>query len=132
MGLERRYVATCDTCFDVSDGFADSVDGMLAELSGSSWVVRGRGRRRRIYCSPDCETHSERPLFHAYGPIRGGCGHRHLTIDTARECVTADMRHCGVHGGYTDRYVAPLNAAAEAMLDPDTERAIDHKLSEES
>lgn len=39
------------------------------------------------------------------GPVRGCCGHKHLTIRTAAECMARDDAGCRRQGGYSDRRV---------------------------
>lgn len=55
------------------------------------------------------------------GPVRGDCGHRHRSIDTARTCLRRDGDGCASQGGYSDRRVvrwdgSELTAAEEAEL----------------
>lgn len=42
------------------------------------------------------------------GSVRGGCGHRHKTIESALACAERDARACASLGGgaYSDRRVA--------------------------
>jgi hypothetical protein len=42
------------------------------------------------------------------GSVRGGCGHKHRSIDTAAKCVKRDMGGCQSQGGYSDRSVVKI------------------------
>lgn len=46
--------------------------------------------------------------YTTWGPVRGGCGHVHLTMDAAAECAAKDARKCAAAGGYSDRRVRRL------------------------
>ena len=39
------------------------------------------------------------------GKISGNCGHRHIKLHRAAECVKRDRIGCQNQGGYSDRYV---------------------------
>lgn len=39
------------------------------------------------------------------GSVRGCCGHKHRSIDTAIRCLAADRDGCANQGGYSDRTV---------------------------
>lgn len=39
------------------------------------------------------------------GSIRGSCGHKHRTIETARKCLQEDQAGCRSQGGYSDRRI---------------------------
>jgi hypothetical protein len=39
------------------------------------------------------------------GSVRGCCGHKHRSIETAQKCVMADEAGCRRQGGYSDRSV---------------------------
>jgi hypothetical protein len=45
--------------------------------------------------------------YEAKGAVRGGCGHRHRSIDGALRCAERDQRSCSKLGGgaYSDRTV---------------------------
>lgn len=45
--------------------------------------------------------------YEARGDVRGGCGHRHRSIETALRCADRDHRECSKLGGgsYSDRGV---------------------------
>ena len=55
------------------------------------------------------------------GPVRGTCGHRHRSIETAAKCVLRDGRDCRSLGGgaYSDRRVVAVEAGAERELTGD-------------
>ena len=36
------------------------------------------------------------------GSVRGDCGHRHRSIEAARECCDRDRRACELQGAYSD------------------------------
>ena len=43
--------------------------------------------------------------YTTFGSVRGGCGHRHKTLESARRCLDKDQSGCGSQGGYSDREV---------------------------
>lgn len=43
--------------------------------------------------------------YTTYGSVRGGCGHKHRTIETACRCMQRDQRDCKSVRGYSDRSV---------------------------
>ena len=43
--------------------------------------------------------------FTTAGSVRGGCGHKHRTLESAERCLCADARGCRKVGGYSDRSV---------------------------
>jgi len=56
------------------------------------------------------------------GSVRGGCGHKHRTIETAVKCLRRDQADCRRAGGYSDRCVVrsdgePMDAEDEAWID---------------
>ncbi len=55
------------------------------------------------------------------GEIRGSCGHRHRSIETARECVSRDRRGCRRQGGYSDRNV--VRCDGEPMTEDEQDKA---------
>lgn len=48
--------------------------------------------------------------YTTWGPIRGGCGHAHRTIEAARRCVEKDVRTHRRRGGFSDRLVVFIEA----------------------
>lgn len=48
---------------------------------------------------------AKRVYYTTDGDIRGCCGHKHRSIDTAIRCLTADSDGCASQGGYSDRTV---------------------------
>ena len=48
-----------------------------------------------------------RVTFEAWGPVRGGCGHRHRSPEAAEKCRQKDIRALRSLGGraYSDRTV---------------------------
>lgn len=68
------------------------------------------------------------------GSVRGGCGHKHLTVSAAQRCADADQRACARLGGgaYSDRVVersdgsrlndSEADALAHAYADADAQR----------
>ena len=44
------------------------------------------------------------------GNVRGTCGHKHGTIDTAAKCLHRDQIGCNKQGGYSDREVVEVDA----------------------
>ena len=55
--------------------------------------------------------------WHAWGPIRGGCGHFHRFWEDALECALDDGVACREQGGYSDRHARRLPPRS-AGLDP--------------
>ena len=47
--------------------------------------------------------------YTTHGQVRGGCGHRHRTIEAAEACLSRDIRACNSAGGYSDRVVAEID-----------------------
>jgi len=47
--------------------------------------------------------------YHAVGPIRGRCGHKHVTIRAAVRCCARDQKGCASQGGYSDRFVQRID-----------------------
>lgn len=43
--------------------------------------------------------------YETAGSVRGSCGHRHRSEDTARRCLRHDQEGCAQQGGYSDRRV---------------------------
>lgn len=43
--------------------------------------------------------------YYSKGPVRGCCGHRHRTPETAIACSERDGYYCHRQGGYSDRQV---------------------------
>jgi hypothetical protein len=39
------------------------------------------------------------------GNVRGGCGHKHRSLETAWKCLQRDRSGCQSQGGYSDRQV---------------------------
>lgn len=46
------------------------------------------------------------------GSVRGCCGHKHRTIDSAVTCIEKDSAGCARQGGYSDRYVIRHDGSA--------------------
>ena len=40
------------------------------------------------------------------GSVRGCCGHKHRTLETAEACRERDQQGCVSQGGYSDRLIA--------------------------
>lgn len=57
-------------------------------------------------------------FFSTRGPVRGGCGHTHLSIKAARECQLRDERRCNKlgSGAYSDRRVIAVEEGEERPL----------------
>lgn len=53
---------------------------------------------------------SKKPVFSCHGSVRGGCGVRHRTAETAQECCDRDQRGCASVRGYSDRRVFQVPA----------------------
>jgi hypothetical protein len=43
------------------------------------------------------------------GDVRGDCGIKHRTLETALACLERDMEGCASQGGYSDRDVVSDN-----------------------
>ena len=57
--------------------------------------------------------------FTTAGRVRGSCGHKHRTIESAFACANKDARYCKRQGGYSDRRVITgqeVSARVEAAL----------------
>lgn len=39
------------------------------------------------------------------GSVRGSCGHKHKTLESAIKCLQVDRDGCGAQGAYSDRQV---------------------------
>jgi hypothetical protein len=48
--------------------------------------------------------------YTTYGPTRGGCGHEHIGIRDAYNCLEEELYYCGISGKYTDREVYALTS----------------------
>lgn len=46
--------------------------------------------------------------YTTHGSVRGGCGHRHRTAETAERCLRGDQDCCSDQGGYSDRQVVVI------------------------
>lgn len=44
-------------------------------------------------------------MFTTKGNVRGCCGHKHRSLETAVRCLREDMKGCQSQGGYSDRSV---------------------------
>lgn len=53
------------------------------------------------------------------GSVRGSCGHKHRSIETAAKCVKRDMGSCNSQGGYSDRYVYKIEEGELVALSED-------------
>lgn len=59
------------------------------------------------------------------GPVRGSCGHVHLSERSARRCINRDHYGCAQNGGYSDRSVIDTktrNVVPDRGLDSDEDR----------
>ena len=54
------------------------------------------------------------PWYTCRGSVRGGCGHRHRTLEGAARCCAADQRGCARQGGYSDRRVRVVVGPGES------------------
>ncbi len=43
--------------------------------------------------------------YRCEGAVRGSCGHKHRTIETAVACLHGDQMGCRRQGGYSDRII---------------------------
>lgn len=48
--------------------------------------------------------------YTTWGPIRGGCGHKHRTLAGAVRCLARDRAGCARQGGYSDRMLRVLES----------------------
>lgn len=60
-------------------------------------------------------------IYTTWGSIRGGCGHAHRSLTTARSCLRRDARGCAEQGGWSDRLLRAIASPSEARA-YDTER----------
>lgn len=44
------------------------------------------------------------------GSVRGECGHRHTSVESAEKCMMRDERECKRMRGYSDRIVRYMDA----------------------
>ena len=54
------------------------------------------------------------PYYTTWGPVRGGCGHAHQTLETAERCLRRDQAGCADQAGYSDRAVRRIGTREEA------------------
>lgn len=59
-------------------------------------------------------------VYTTYGQVRGCCGHRHTSVETAERCITKDGRGCRMQGGYTDRSIVDVREDGRLYI-PDTD-----------
>ena len=50
------------------------------------------------------------------GSVRGSCGHRQRTIETACECQHRDEVGCRKQGGYSDRSIRIIEGGEERLM----------------
>ena len=64
--------------------------------------------------------------YTTYGSVRGGCGHKHRTIETACRCAQKDQRDCKSVRGYSDRSVwAVVDGHRERLSEGDYAAVVD-------
>ena len=56
-------------------------------------------------------------LYTTQGRVRGTCGHRHRSIDTAVRCLNRDRSGCRSQGGYSDRQVMRVDGSDLTQLE---------------
>ena len=49
-------------------------------------------------------------MYTCYGSVRGGCGHKHRSRQTAERCAYRDQNDCQSVRGYSDRRVLPVDS----------------------
>ena len=49
-------------------------------------------------------------LYTTYGSVRGGCGHKHRSIQAAQHCAYRDQHACNEYRCYSDRRVLPVDS----------------------
>lgn len=54
--------------------------------------------------------------YTTHGSVRGGCGHKHRTIEAAGKCQQSDQAGCKSQGGYSDRSVVLIRDGIEFDL----------------
>lgn len=47
----------------------------------------------------------KRTFWICCGDVRGDCGHKHLSLETAERCLLRDKDGCADQGGYSDRVI---------------------------
>lgn len=60
--------------------------------------------------------------YTTWGSVRGGCGHLHMTVESAERCAARDQRDCRRQGGYSDRTIRRLNGGSVAEV----RRSLEH------
>ncbi len=48
--------------------------------------------------------------YTTYGSVRGGCGHKHRSRQTAERCAYRDQDNCNSIRCYSDRRVLPVDS----------------------
>jgi hypothetical protein len=56
------------------------------------------------------------------GALRGPCGHKHKTLESAVDCLDGDDAICEARGGHTDRKIFAVGPGVKRELDAE-ERA---------
>lgn len=49
--------------------------------------------------------------------VRGNCGHKHRTIDSAEKCCQRDQAGCKSQGGYSDRSIQKFAGGEEIEIE---------------
>jgi hypothetical protein len=65
--------------------------------------------------------------YTCFGPVRGACGVRHRSLDTAIACLRRDRQGCVYHGGYSDRVICHVDGSA---LDDNEQESVELALDE--
>lgn len=57
--------------------------------------------------------------FTTEGEIRGCCGHKHRSPETARKCLERDRAGCREQGGYSDREIVRVTGEEKEIIHGD-------------
>lgn len=76
-----------------------------------------------------------KPTYYCDGSVRGHCGHKHRTVETAIACLERDSQGCKSQGGYSDRSVyrsdgvwigTEFDHDGKCVISQETEQAAEH------
>ncbi len=64
------------------------------------------------------------------GRVRGECGHKHQSPETAQACIGRDGVGCASQGGYSDRSIRAVEDGVIRLLTDDEHDYLDSLLSD--
>ena len=85
------------------------LEGRVRAVKPADYDFTQHNKTRRMNMTKT-ETYTTR------GPVRGSCGHRHITDSGAIRCLIRDRKGCHAQGGYSDRDVYRDSDGARASL----------------